>query len=495
MKRRVCFLLTALLLIAAVLPASAMTLAGLDSAASNHIWSENLFFPRMEEKTGLHFDVQQYTDSAEWSRVKAAMKPGAELPDVLFKADLTPAETIALRANGTLVDLTPYLDEYAPNLTALLTAHPDWRAAITLPDGSIGALPFINDLHNQNALWINRSWLDQLGLEAPETADELTEVLRAFRDRDPNQNGKKDEIPLTFMGMWDLKFLSHAFGFIMDDYGLYLDESQTVRTPLTDSRNREFLTWLHQLWEERLLSHDGFSTSDSFRAITDARTTITFGVMLAPTPLSLVPSTALADYEVLLPLKSSDGSRIYRDAIGGLTRGTFAVTSACEHPEEAVAWADRLYAEEGMMLAFAGAEGEEYQRLSDGSWTWITSEEEMYSGLHDAVTMVDGKAMPGWLSAKLQTSYDSSSATRVVTSLEKFAAYTVSPMPLLTLSDEQQQALDALQAVLGPDLEHAMTWFVTGDVPMTDETWDAFCQKAEADGIQSLIQLVQSIIQ
>ena len=59
-------------------------------------WLNNQFFARMEEKTGLHFDVQQYTDSAEWSRVKAAMKPGAELPDVLFKADLTPSETVQL---------------------------------------------------------------------------------------------------------------------------------------------------------------------------------------------------------------------------------------------------------------------------------------------------------------------------------------------------------------------------------------------------------------
>ena len=93
-----------------------------------------------------------------------------------------------------------------------------------MPDGTIPALPLINLLHNHNAIWINQDWLTTLGMELPTTAEELVEVLRAFRDRDPNGNGRADETPLAFLGMWDLQFLSHAFGFISNDYSLYLDE-------------------------------------------------------------------------------------------------------------------------------------------------------------------------------------------------------------------------------------------------------------------------------
>ena len=45
--------------------------------------------------------------------------------------------------------------------------------------------------------FINKAWLDQLGLEVPTTTEELYEVLCAFRDNDMNGNGDTtDEIPL-----------------------------------------------------------------------------------------------------------------------------------------------------------------------------------------------------------------------------------------------------------------------------------------------------------
>ena len=45
-------------------------------------------------------------------------------------------------------------------------------------------------------LWINSEWLTTLGLPTPSTTSELKEVLKAFKEKDPNGNGKKDEIPL-----------------------------------------------------------------------------------------------------------------------------------------------------------------------------------------------------------------------------------------------------------------------------------------------------------
>ena len=46
--------------------------------------------------------------------------------------------------------------------------------------------------------FLNKQWLENLKLEMPTTLDELTDVLRAFRDQDANGNGDpSDEIPLT----------------------------------------------------------------------------------------------------------------------------------------------------------------------------------------------------------------------------------------------------------------------------------------------------------
>ena len=44
-------------------------------------------------------------------------------------------------------------------------------------------------------MWINQTWLDELGLEPPVDFESLLDVLTAFQTKDPNLNGKQDEIP------------------------------------------------------------------------------------------------------------------------------------------------------------------------------------------------------------------------------------------------------------------------------------------------------------
>ena len=51
------------------------------------------------------------------------------------------------------------------------------------------------------AYFIRYDWLEKLGLEVPESVDELKAALEAFRDQDPNGNGQKDEVPF-FARQW-----------------------------------------------------------------------------------------------------------------------------------------------------------------------------------------------------------------------------------------------------------------------------------------------------
>ena len=73
----------------------------------------------------------------------------------------------------------------------------DILQATTMADGNIyGFAAYEPETWNltPNRMFINRAWLDKLGLEVPTTTDELKTVLEAFRDGDPNGNGVQDEI-------------------------------------------------------------------------------------------------------------------------------------------------------------------------------------------------------------------------------------------------------------------------------------------------------------
>ena len=465
---------------------------GYDGDVTYRVWDTNLFFSRMQEKTGIAFQFRQFSDYDKWEQRKQELMDGLDLPDVLFKAQLNASEVRDLYQKGYLIDLAPYLEEYAPDLWKRLQEHPEWQKAITLPDGAIAALPAINTLQSNDAMWINSAWLKKLKLEVPTTAEELTEVLRAFKAGDPNGNYQQDEIPFSFVGMWELRFLGHAFGIVDNDYYVTAKDGK-VTSSLTSDENRAFLTWLHQLWEEGLLDQTGFSTTDSIRQITDENKAIPYGLILSSTPLTILPQKALDQYMLLEPL-SFNGNRIYRDLTGDLVRGTFAITSACKNPEKLVAWVNTLYTEEDALMAYYGLEGEEYMWNENGLWEWNYPLETVAQDILATHTISEGGTAPGYMDASFQAKYRDDTTRNTVLALQTLKQYSVIPYPPVTLSAEDEQRVAEIQNDLSRYAEKAMACFVTGDTELSDENWDMFCKTVEEKGLQEMISIWQNAI-
>ena len=496
MRKLLSLMLTLVLLMGAVPGAYAETtfsMAGYDHEDTGHDWSENLFFQRMETLTGVHMELSQYGTSEAWQAAKAQMLDGTlALPDALFKANLTPQETMKWMEAGKIIDLKPYLAEYAPNLWALLEANPDWLEAVTLPTGEIAALPCIDTLQFNNALWINQSWLTKAKLEMPTTAEELTNVLRVFRDKDMNGNGKAgDEVPLTFSSLWDLRYLAHAFGINANDYYITTDETGKVSEILTTEENRAFLTWLHQLWEEGLLDSAGFSGLRDLNISTDEDTTIVYGVMLSSTPVELIPAEALKDYVLLEPLVY-EGKQVYRDLTGDVIRGTFAITSACEDPATLLKWVDYLYTEEGFILSEVGQAGVEFNWNDDGTWLWETATDSLLNTVLPSATLRSGITMPGYSSVSFQQKIDDAGTRHVIESLLRLKSFDSLPYPLVYLTEAQQARVDELIWNIGKYAEYQMVWFVTGDTELNDENWQTFCDKVKELGVDEMVSIWQT---
>lgn len=487
--------LAMLLLTAAFAEDGAYRMAGFDTAGSGHDWENNLFFTRMANITGMTFTFDQTTSSEEdWkAHLAEVLNDPAKTPDVLFKAELSSAEAQAYYDQGKLIDLKPYLAENAPNLSALFAAHPEWEKACTLPGGQIVALPGINELQNNNATWINTVWLRNVRKEMPTTAEELTDVLRAFRNDDPNLNGRRDEKPVMFTSLWDLRFLGQAFGIVSNDYYLRLNDDGVVTFTADSEQNRVFLAWLHQLWQEGLLDELGFSAPETTRAITDAKSDVTYGVVFGPSIMNVLPAEQLANYDVLMPL-TYEGKAEYRDFLGTVIPGTFAVTSACKDPAAMVRWADYLYGTEGSRLVQAGLPDVEYTILSDGSWSWIDDPSTVANTILKEVVIVGGADMPGYFDAQFQLAYDDEATHRAVTMLYALKQQSVEPYPPVSLTASQRTRVNEIWAKLGPTMELAQVHFITGDQPLNDETWAAYCQTIRDLGRDEFVSIWQDAV-
>ncbi len=161
-------------------------------------YDDNAFTRWLEEKTNVHVQWDLVPEEDMQSKLNVMLSSG-DIPDIIFGA-VNPSQLLLYGSQGIFVRLNELIAEHGPRATKLMDVQPVVRDVITAPDGSIYAMPGFGECYHctmSQKLWLYQPWLEQLGLEIPETTDELEEVLKAFKDQDPNGNGDADEIPLS----------------------------------------------------------------------------------------------------------------------------------------------------------------------------------------------------------------------------------------------------------------------------------------------------------
>lgn len=251
-------------------------------------YENNYFTKYLEDKLNINIEFYMLpADSAEArTKVNLMATSNEDLPDVMITDNfLTNEMILQLGDSGFFTPLNDYLNdpEIMPNFNAI---PDDDREAIlkatTQADGNIyGFAAYEPETWNltPNRMFINRAWLDKLGLEVPTTTDELKTVLEAFRDGDPNGNGVQDEIGVYGFagggyGENTVDALMNAF--IFWNGGLSLsDDGTEVIAPFTQDAWREGLTYLNELSSEGLLSANIFTDDgQQFKAILNQETPI-----------------------------------------------------------------------------------------------------------------------------------------------------------------------------------------------------------------------------
>ena len=105
---------------------------------------------------------------------------------------------------------------------------------------------------------IREDWLVKLGLEVPETVDELYNVLVAFRDGDPNGNNEKDEWAMSGAGAFTSSG-AHSPGQLSWAWdttpSFYLRDGKVQYGPL-DPQFKDALAFMNKLYNEGLLDPD-----------------------------------------------------------------------------------------------------------------------------------------------------------------------------------------------------------------------------------------------
>jgi putative aldouronate transport system substrate-binding protein len=145
----------------------------------------------IEEKTNTLLDIQWVPDGNYDEKMNASFATGS-LPQVTYIKNQ--ASFIMLRdaiRSGQFWEIGPLLKEYK-NLKNL---KPEVLQNMSV-DGKVYSLYSEVNLSRQGVIY-RKDWADHLGLQAPQSIDDLYTMFKKFTENDPDQNGAHDTMGLT----------------------------------------------------------------------------------------------------------------------------------------------------------------------------------------------------------------------------------------------------------------------------------------------------------
>ncbi|WP_028609113.1 extracellular solute-binding protein [Paenibacillus harenae] len=127
------------------------------------------------------------------TKIRLMLTANESLPDVLTTQDMTLLDELI--QSGKYRDITADFEKYAsPKIKQIYNSNELNWSQVTY-GGEKMALPNFANAGNDNAvMWVRQDWLDELGLEAPKTFEELEALMKAFLDKKPG--GTDNIIPL-----------------------------------------------------------------------------------------------------------------------------------------------------------------------------------------------------------------------------------------------------------------------------------------------------------
>ncbi|MFA6682056.1 MAG: extracellular solute-binding protein [Sphaerochaeta sp.] len=467
----------------------------------NKNFKELEFFEMLESKTNVLIDWNMSPENG-WTEKKSLLFASNMLPDAFYgQGILTDVDIIKYGAEGLLLPLNDLIDEYAPNLKAIFDEKPNYRKQMTAPDGNIYSLPTINELNpsTHDHLFINKKWLDNLGLEIPNTVQEFEAVLQAFKDNDANGNGNpNDEIPFSFRMSSNDPFnrqqgIQSFFGtfgqlddilhFIVDDNG------KVVYTPTTEPY-KDAIEWFHSLYSKGLIDREVFTHNANVYVAKIQDPSDIVGMFLGWSR----NATAAANkdnYVVMAPLVNINGERIWRRVDAKLlSKGSFAITTKAKNPEALVRWMDQSYEPVTSLEICQGLIGRALEETSDGRFQQMKLPQGMVldTVIHDYSPGNDGTfALMNPTIERLNLNANLIERRDLDAFYEEFNVPAENMYPNVFFSKDEVEMIAELQTDINSYvLQKYATWIVEGGI---EKEWSSFQKKLKDMRVDEYIKL------
>ncbi len=350
-------------------------------------YNTNRFSKYMEEMTGVKVNFIMVPEQAASEKLALTLASG-DYPDAFLgfniKDDLE--ATYGAQEHLFLPLNQYYSQQWMPNLMNALAGYPGGVGYMTNIDGNIYSLPRLEGCFhctNMAKMFVYQPFLDKLGLAVPTTTDELYTVLKAIKTKDPNGNGKADEIPLagSIIGWADEveRFLLNSFIYCdlttninanAEDNVGYMMDGKKVDTAMNKDAYREGLKYINKLYSEGLI-YNGSFTQDSSQLTqlveSSAQPVVGFATGGWRGQFSTIGGERFNNFHAIAPLKGPKGVQTTPNFLATPEVGKLVISADSKYADAIIRYFDFMYSQEGTLLQRNGFEGD--------AWEWATADQ------------------------------------------------------------------------------------------------------------------------
>jgi len=202
---------------------------------------QDIIKQELDKVLGTDLNLTVYASGDDYKNQLNVRMASANFPD-LFMVDRQQLKQFS--DQGLLLDLTPYMDSKLKTVKDFIGAESLKKGTMNGKVYAVSKTPQIPYV----TYFIRKDWLDKLGMQIPKTTDELFEAAKAFVEKDPDGNGKKDTIGITGgkFGAFNTIFGAYGIGFSENVPSLYVKDNKLINS-LYDPAMKEALTFINKL--------------------------------------------------------------------------------------------------------------------------------------------------------------------------------------------------------------------------------------------------------
>ncbi len=341
----------------------------INAGAANFIssYDENPAYQAIQKNTGVDIEFI-HPAAGNTTEQFLTMLASGKIPDMILMNNQSwyTGGLQAMYDDGIIIDLTPYLEQYAPQYKEIVDSDEMCRKQATHDGKYLGMFKMTYaEKMPYNRFNTNKDWLDEAGMKEPKTIDEYEAFFDWILANKPDVapvyfdiNGAAEQTMNLTMG---------AFDFI---YTFYLDQATGKVNHWSQAEGyKDWLELMNKWYSKGYLSKDFMSlTLTEAQAMFDGGKIGTIADSVDAT-WSRIKKLDENSYFQLTNLpymrKEADsilGSNLANNRIGDGGEWVSVVTTACKNVEVAVQYLNYGYCYEGSLIFNWGIEGE--------AWNW-----------------------------------------------------------------------------------------------------------------------------